>query len=707
MFETTIPFAEKRPLRGVLVNIRRSIHAESATLASLPATWQVLAHALEWKDAPWSSPLPKSLKPWIPGFRPGFNRKSARAKLVALSEAKAAATPDTPNTFLRDGAAFLTEQFTGDALTRLRDSAQAIYEVASRRNAEDWWRRLPIPTPPPRTPTAFSEEPMSRGAASSYANMSNKFVAPIFTELSKSLDMFCEAQPNRVFDSGNPAARTASPSGQFFTISGLIKLTPEESAALRNRAVIIAARLVTAVSFAQQDDVDAVLKHVHKNLLDEIRHDAHAFFGKKQIALMGDMIVADFPLAYWRSLARDAKPTEDLPYGRRMDFTPSESGAIYEALNAINRRWLGPIGQKLALTSTQQSARVGLVRTEGAGLLFNHLNALGLVAWVEALPVLLKKGELTPYLGNKTLAEAELLIAGFLNAAKEIINIRNLILARNHGLASSLHQRFIGNNASFQGHDSRDVASLIQEEMIKTIGSFNFLTGLRFSTYLTMRVSLELRRKPYADRQLIKLSPELTTAQPRIYQLALESEFDEDSAEFLPDLAERYNIKFGTTARLKMTAAAAGDLLYVGQQKSLMVQDEDGTERENSGIDHDWIKSSSESHTDDALLDAAREVRHVLDRYSPAEELVLSILLQSSPPPLALRRFNRAYMDKSLDTIGRVINMAAKEQAKKNPADPLTHIEYRTQWGQSERAIRTRQSDEPVVPTVAEEEDAE
>jgi hypothetical protein len=342
---------------------------------------------------------------------------------------------------------------------------------------------------------------------------------------------------------------------------------------------------------------------------------------------------------------------------------------------------------------------------EAANLAFHHINALRIVAWVEAIPSILKLPTITDVLGGRTAAEAQLLAANFSRAAGEILNLLGFLLARNHGLASTLHQRFVRYNSSFSGHDSRDVASLVREEMLKTVASFNFSTGLRFSTYAVNRINLELRRRPHQERQLIKLSPDQTTAQPRVCRLSLESEFPETDPQFLSDLAERYNERYGADGKMRLTAAQVGELLHVGKTISLGIKSQDSDGESDRKLDYDWMEAASPALSGDDLAEAQREVRAILAKFTPAEELALSVLLQATPPAEALRRFNRSYMAESQVRIGRILASAAVESSTSQKVSSKT-LELKTQWGQAERAIRTRQSDEIARKDEQPEEDS-
>jgi hypothetical protein len=321
-----------------------------------------------------------------------------------------------------------------------------------------------------------------------------------------------------------------------------------------------------------------------------------------------------------------------------MEFSAAESGAIFEALSGIRNK----LKNSLALDSVRadpkvRAALLARAQMEAANLAFHHINALRLLAWVDAIPSIIKLPTITDALDGRSVADAQLLSANFARAAREILNTMGLLLARNHGLASTLHQRFVRYNSSFSGHDSRDVASLVREEMLKTIASFNFSTGLRFSTYAVNRINLELRRRPHQERQLIKLSPDQTTAQPRVYHLALESEFPETDPQFLADLSERYNELYGADGKMRLTASQVGELLYVGKTSSLVIQSQDSEEEGERKLDYDWMEAASPAISDDDLAEAQSEVRAILAKFTPAEELALSVVLQATPPTEALR----------------------------------------------------------------------
>jgi hypothetical protein len=695
-----------KTMRGTLLDIRRQIDAEALVLAAAPATWQVIAHALDWQKAPWFAPLPKEAQPWTPNFRVGHKRKSARDSLAALFAAKMACPEQETKQLLPACAKFLRENLTGDSLVRLRAAVQTIYRSVGRRQPEDWWNRLPIASPMYSAPGRFMDSAQKSGSGANYSNLSIGIVSTVSQPLLDRLNRFCEMQPNRLLAGGAEMAESVR-TGQFFTVSGTISLTPEESASLRSRGLHIASTLVTAVPYADQDDPEKVIGHVAGHMEAEVLHDAHRQLGLKQIALLEALFEADFPLLYWRGLMGTAEPAEKLPDGRRMEFSAPECGALYEALSGIN----GKLKVSLSLDSVKRDPKIRAMllttaKGEAAYLAFHHVNALRLLAWVEAIPSILNLPTIADVLNGRSVAEAQLLAAHFKRAAEEILHIMGLLLARNHGLASTLHQRFVRYNSSFSGHDSRDVASLVREEMLKTIASFNFSTGLRFSTYAVNRINLELRRRPHQERQLIKLSPDQTTAQPRVYHLALESEFPETDPQFLADLSERYNELYGADGKMRLTAAQVGELLYVGKTSSLVIKSQDSEGESDRKLDYDWMEAASPAISDDDLAEAQSEVRAILAKFTPAEELALSVILQATPPTEALRRFNRSYMADSQARIGRIITSAAIKSSKFPPNDPPATVELKTQWGQAERAIRTRQSDEIARKDEQPEEDS-
>ena len=678
--EITLSYRESRSIKKILIEIRREMDALALQLARMPATWQVLAHSLEWTAAPWFRELPPDITPWSLGFRSGSKRKSAKADLMALVAAKADCRPEERRLLLAGCAKYLRKHFSGEALIGLRETVGSFYKTVSSRSLSDWWDFTPYPHPKALEMRGFLDAGREENAtAISIYNNSQRVIGPFHKPISQLLNGFCDVLPFRVFN--NEQQIGAAQPRHHFESAASFKLKPQVIAQMQQRGLIVASRLVTTVQSPHEDNPDEVLRHVFKSFKNEFQHEMHRELGRRQLDLLVALIEAEFPLLYWKGLQGTAQPADKLPEGRRMELSPAECGKIFEELqkttdllkSCVHRR----VEERLKVLASR--------------LVYKHINAFRILTWVEAIQQILEHPKIAEYLGDKTVADAKVLAFSFQKEANEIRDIVGLLQMRNQGLAANIHQRFIKYNPTSSGVEDADAAAIIREEMLKTLASFDFTIGLRFSTYAVNRIMLELRRRPYQEHQLIKLGSDQTTAQPRVYSLATESELHESDPGFLADLAERYNAKFGgANGRNSLTAAQAGALLNIRNTTSLVAQSDSSGDEYEKLLVHDFVVEDNEISPSD-LEDARRAVRCILDQFAPAEELAISLLIQATPPKEALRRFNRHYLTGTKTMMRGIITAAAKRKNSKGTSSP-TSIDYGAQWGQSERLVRTKKA---------------
>jgi len=686
---TRLSYADKRLISSSLLQISRLIEEESFQLAKQPPTWQYLAHALNWTSAAWIAPLPQISETWVPVFREGptgkFSYKSARDKLIELYNVRLGSDSSEPSKPLLYAAQFLREYFTAASLRELHRFVLVWYESINRRKQEDWWAHLPIFQPFLTGKLAVKFIEWSKSKQSENTSHHSVRVTSYFLDaLLKKVADFTQVIP----EENNYATSSEIKTSQLFSLSGELTLKAEGREQLRQRAVKISSNLVTAVPLAEQKNVDFVFEYVLKKINSELLHQTHRHFGRLQESLLGELVMAEFPMLYWAKDIASDKAAENLPEGRRSEFNGPESAAIYQAITNLTHSFKVLVAQENHIGNPRLIAQsLASIKTQAGGLAFQHINALKLVDWVRALPAILKHPDASVYLNGMRMEQALMLAQDFGKKCDEIHSFLNILYSHNRGLCGNLAAGFFSKNASYNynAHDKENVTSLVKEEMLKTIASFNYKSGNYFSTYAYNRINMELRRKPHQERQAIKLSAELTTAQPRVYHLSTESDLLFSDPNYYVDISERYNLLYGGHGKLALSPAQVADLLLLSKTQSLSVQKED--EDQSRTIDLDWATHTENPITSAQLQEAAIEVRSILDKFAPAEELALSVLLQATSPNEALKRFSRHELSEGKLKIKRLIS----SYAKKSPSG----VDLQMKPGaQTHRVILVKQSND-------------
>ncbi len=636
-----------------LERLRCACAREAGRLAQAPGAWQAIAHALGTQRLAWYRPPLATDPVWRPGFRAGSTRQSAAEALATLG------TGGSEGAFA-EAVEFLTVHFSGEALARLREQQQAPAATVEGQIPRDWWPMLPGETASAESVRAFAHDRAEVDESRRAALGVVRELGPI---LLGHLQNFYHAEA--------PAGPRASSSerssqvGQYFSLSGQLYITPGLREPLRARLDELAATLVTSVEWNEQLSAAAVRRHVEKRIEGELLHEAHAMLGKLQETLIGSLVLAGFPLYYWHELARGAKPGPELPQGRRQEFTETEAAAIYQALWREARATVEAIAAPADdAGSDQREGLLTLARQRAGRLGFEHISAWKLFLWVDACEALVDRPEITGWSWGRSVVEMKEDCRCFREVADQLRSLFHLIIAKNNGLAGTIHAGFVRKNQTFQGtHDARDVASLVREEMLKATASFDYATGVRFSTYAVNRINFEMRRRPHQERQLIKLSSDQTTAQPRVWQLAVASELAESDPAFYRDLAERYNQTFRGTGRSAMTASQAADLLRVGHSATLGPADPEDGER-HPAIE---IPAAAPETSPEILAEISECVRAILRSFAPGEEFALSVLLRVSPPAGALQRFNTGLREEAMERLARVIGSNSSPAQQGSP----------------------------------------
>ena len=686
---TRFTFATKRLFASSLLHLSRLLEEETWQLAKQPPTWQILAHALKWADAPWISPLPETSKTWIPVFRESgtskFSYKSTRDNLIELYNKKKNDPTLSTTQAIDAGAKFLREHFTATSVRDLNGLVQFYYSSISRRKPEDWWDRLPIfaPQAKHKAPHKFLEyAAVNRGGNT--ANYAIRSVSFFLDLLVKKVEEFTKIIPAETHYSSSSDVKTS----QLFSLSGAISLKPEGREQLIERANLISSNLVTAVPYAEQQNPEFIYDYVLKNLNAELLHQTHRHFGRLQQSLFGDLVMAEFPIFFWHYLSGDAKAADNLPEGRRTEFTPAECAAVFRELSNIYTGFREVSSRENHTEDPLWSHTIyrSTIKKRAGELCFEHINALKLIEWISELPRILNRPDAANHLDGNTIEQAHILVKDFQKRADEIHSFLTILYTHNRGLCGILAGNFYSKNSSYSAQDRENVSSMVKDEMLKTVASFNFSTGNRFSTYAYNRINMELRRKPHQERQVIKLSPDLTTAQPRVYHLSLESDLLSSDPNYFVDISERYNAQYGGKGKLSLSSAEVADLLHVSKTQSLSVQKPDDTE--TSTLDLDWATHTQNPITSSQLDEAAIEIRAILDQnFSAAEELALAVLIQATPANLALKRFAAYELSQTKTRIQRLISSHAKKS-------PNGHSLRLTPGSQTQRVILTRQSEE-------------
>lgn len=686
----SLTFADKRLMSSSLLQISRLIEEEAFQLAKQPPTWQFLAHALNWTSAPWIAPLPATSKTWAPVFREGltgkFSYKSARDKLIELYNRRLTSDSSDPSKPILEAAQFLREYFTGGSLRELQGFVVMWYDPIIRRKPEAWWAHLPIFEPFLTGKMAVKFLEWSKLKQSDNTSHHSVRVTSYFLDaVLKKVADFTQVIP----EESNFASSSEIKSSQLFSLSGELTLKAEGREQLRQRAVKIASNLVTAVPLAEQKNVDFVYDYVLKKINSELLHQTHRHFGRLQESLLGELVMAEFPMLYWAKEISSDKAAAKLPDGRRSEFTSPECAAIYQAITNLSHSFKVLVAQENHIGNPKLIAQsLASIKTQAGGLAFEHINALKLVDWVRALPAILKHPEASLHLNGIRVEQAVMLANDFGKKADEIHSFLNILYSHNRGMCGSLAGNFFNKNASYSSQDKENVTSMVKEEMLKTIASFNYRSGNYFSTYAYNRINMELRRKPHQERQAIKLSPELTTAQPRVFHLSTESDLLCSDPSYYVDISERYNLLYGGSGKLSLSAAEVADLLLVSKTQSLSVQKDD--EDESRTIDLDWATHTENPITSSQLEEAAVEVRAILMKFAPAEELAISVLLQATSPNEALKRFTQHELSESKLKIKRLIS----SYAKKSPSGSDLAMKPASE---TQRVVLLKQSDDKTL----------
>ena len=680
------------PLHESLKKVRELALDLAESLAKLPITWQFVARGLSHTSAPWYQDMDIDGYVWTPSFRAEFNRKNTTANIQALSKSKD----------LNSAVQFLVTHFSGASLAKLKTCiTDALLPSPNRRAYHDWWQALPIPAPDATVMEGFyASRGGSRGIG--LTGVTQSAFTHFRPDVMDRVDAFFSHQTIRQTDDADETDSSEA-KGLFFSLSGTFTLPPEVVAPLRKRIPPVLAELVTAVAFEDQEDVTAIRTHIRKSIDGELLHLAHSYMGQMQESLIGRMVMATFPLKYWEIIANGAKPSPELPKGRRQEFTDTEAAGIHRALMdyatyAKNRIKVASWEYKAAhdqeaYRETVRKREFTLACRRAGRLGFNHISAILLCKWVDETKRLLAFDDLESFSGGLSKETCVAEHAFFVAETLRIQSLLHLILAKNHGLSGSLHKKFVRSNSSFSGHhDSRDVASMINEEMLKAAASFDYATNLRFSTYAVNRVTMELRRRPSQERQLIKLSPDQTTAQPRIWALAQASEKAPTDPEFYADIADRYNELFATTGRARYSPAQVEDLLRSGKFLSIGPQKDSDTE---SGESEVQIADTSTSYSVETMNEVGECVANLLAKFEPSEEFTLSLLLRVSAPAKALKRFTSSLTSDASARISRLIHsksvpVKGQDQAMK----PTPRGIKVAACSMSERSVRSKQSDE-------------
>lgn len=706
--------AKKPGLGTSLSKIRRLSVLHVDELLLVPLTWQFISDSLGFTSAPWHTDLGLAEFNWSPSFRGDFKRKSTLEDLQKLVGFKD----------IKEAKLFLLTHFSGASLEDLLGCViDACIATPKRRKYAPWWELLPIPTP--------SRRHQNRYDGKRHQNRYNRnsiYTSPevgLTGETQRAFSHFRALALERldVFFSHKARDKDVSATsnhkdatGLFFALSGTLHLAEDVRTPLVNRAMPYLSDLITSVSFESQEDPAAIEKHLRKNLDGEVLHASHAFMGKLQEDLIGRMVMAEFPLKYWEILAGGARPTQELPKGRRQEFSDSESAAIFkalyesvsdskrriaqalessrrnsalknESLEAAENRGIEVSLRKKEMTlATRKAGRIG----------FEHISTILLCKWVDECKRLLAYPELNSFSGGLSTEECLKEHAYYVQEILRIQSLLHLILAKNHGLSGSIHKKFVKLNDTFHGHhDSRDVASLINEEMLKAAASFDYTTNLRFSTYAVNRVSMELRRRPHQERQLIKLSPDQTTAQPRIFALAQASEKAVGDPDYYGEIADKYNELFGEKGRARFTPSQVEDLLRVGKMVSIGPARKNGQDENSDQSNEVQIADDSPRISAESLAEVGECVSNLLKTFEPSDEFTLSVLLRVSPPAKALKRFTSSLTTEASTRIARLIQSKSITSAQTPPpgrqAQRLVKV---AACNMSERSVRSKNSEE-------------
>jgi hypothetical protein len=670
---------------------------DAASIAVLPHTWQHAAHGLDCKGIAWRLDPAMFNSTWHPVFREGVNRKLATDALIAFCQ--------TGNGCALRAAKYLALHFSGASIQDLRSRLAEMYRSNRARQFERWWSSCPVPVRDATSVNLFnSRAQLAERSGINVYSCGARVVSMFYPQLRVVLERF--------FSTERPAEsrETGENSSSFFKGCGTLEWPAPLRASLRDRLRPMATAMTSAVAIDSQLDPWAVLSYLVTNLPSELLHEAQCYLGGMQEKLIGKMALSGFPLLYWRDVAQGATASSELPEGRRSEITPPEGAAIYAALYQIvdqGKVWLNnpDLGKDLKPTPkspyrTSDQMRADLkasiaARTEmSTGRLgFEHISALRLKQWVDACDKLLEHADLPQHAWGISVYDMQAARARFVEESQEIHSLLYLLLLKNNGLVGKLASQYCSVNDSFgNSHDSQNVYAFVREEMLRSIASFDYRKGSRFSTYAVNRIKFQLRRSPQMERQLVKLSSDQTTTQARLHRLAKSSELEENDPDYFGDIADRYNEQFAKGGRTRVLPYQVQELLRVGRLVFVGPSDDDDDDSP-APVQLAAAPGTSSTPTPQDIINDLNTIRARVSAHTPQEGLALALLLRASPYETARARFNRSLLDDSKQRIAGIINRQARRVDSKG-SDPASRRVLITRGNLSEKAIRTKQGDE-------------
>lgn len=693
--------------------MHRTVIARSGCLARLPLTWQFVAAYYDYQ-APWVRDLDLIRFEWSPLLRMGRTRADLANDLAELEKTRS----------YEVGERLLAANFAGGSL---EDLFTLIRGLKLLHAPADWWALLPIPEEVPADIYRRFRDHRNGGRDAGGSNFYSKqqmVMAALGQQMFQAAMAFTVYEPKRKVEQAEERA-----TGHYIESGGRVSLSPNLRGQFVRCIVPRVGVLISALPF--DPDKPPTVGEVRNLLLEprdqnkdylsaELLHAGHMFLGDLQKKIFGHLGMHKWPLAFVAQQAGlehhldlnlEANP-RTAPVARRRHSCdgPEALALLHSLLTTVNNHhanlckatkatdfvtvWRAFQGRPLEDKSNPHLVfrRYMSTGSNALGLLgFQHFSLMFLSKWVDALPGIYNRADIEEISGGMTRAECAAQHLQLVSMHRSASEILGLLFARNQGLAGSLAQQVRHHTSRFDNyHNSHDLGSQVREEMLRVLSTYDYRKNNRFSTYAMKAVSLELRRKPFAEQQLIRLSSEQTTIQPRIAGIALACHLSPTDANYTKWIADTYNKEFALRGR-KVTPAEVIQLLGVGQFLSVHSREgEDGETMESS------IADQSPNLADETISEIAESVNSVMRGYSPSEELVLSILLQASKPLAATTRFVQHHSDDLTTRVTTLLKKKSTISSEPSPAflgGPARTIRI---WPgvMAERAIRTKASEE-------------
>lgn len=627
-------------------------------LSRNPWTWRFVGHYLQL-NAPWQAEGDR-IQPWTPTLRLG----QKRAKVVAAAKLL------TPESSLGECADFLAASFPTSDLSGLIESLRAEFAVTPGTALQSPWWEL---TPGFKSGESATDFPDDLDSLRADLESSIPVASCIF-EFSfedKILEFSKHASHVEATDDPN-----SSIGGYYFASTGSIVLPPRMRSAFQGFAWPSIRSLVTSLPLELYGDQASAHKFLLgkaflTTLSSEIAHLGHSYLCEMQITLAADIFRARWPLSAITSLASDS-PADEVTgaatTGRRHVLGRKEATALSAKLQSFEmfvEDGSGPATDRL--------------HRDAAIAIFDQLSLIGLTRFVDTL------------VGIDGHVDAD--FKRFHESLDRINQFLGLLYLKNQGLAGMIANTIRGNNQELgRFHEARDIASLVREELIKTIGTYDYRLGWRFSTYAVKRVPLELRRKVHQERQLIKLSPDMTTAMPRVIGIAKASELSPNHPDYLGEIADIYNETFRGKGGKKMDPKTVAMILDHGRLISIdcpVNDDGEDTVEAKLNITGETSAAPMDSEINEGIQEALRAT-------PPEEALTLSLASNLLPGKDSLTKFIRANGSKAIARGKSILTKRARpisEQTNPHLKGPGYQITLNPVLV-SERQIRSKATDE-------------